>query len=293
METLSTHDWSTPGAEGEPILISTEASVEPEQARAAVLLAHGFKGYKDYGFIPVVARRLVEALPVVVHRFNFSHSGMTSDIASFARPGLFERDTWNKQVFDLDALMKASSEGDAPLTPAGLPIALLGHSRGGVSCLLCAGRRFRDDRPPEPAAVVTMSSPDKALNLSPDAMALLQKQGYLVSPSSRTGQDLRIARAWLEEQEASPMDHDVLGLAGAIGCPVLAIHGSDDPTVDPQCARRIASACPHGQFALIERGDHVYKTPNPAPLDTAMSAPLRALCASLIGFIGSAILKSD
>jgi uncharacterized protein len=291
MNTSQLH-WSIPGADGQPILVSTD--VEPASAppRCVVLLAHGFKGYKDYGFIPVLGHRLAHALPTVVHRFNFSHSGMTNDIATFANPDLFERDTWNKQVFDLDALIEAVSSGQAPGTPTGLPIVLVGHSRGGVSCLLCAGRRFRDGKELTLNAVVTLSAPDKTSNLAPEVIAQLREQGYLASPSSRTGQVLRVGRIWFDEQEASPTDHDVLGLVGHIRCPVLTLHGQEDQTVDPACASHIASACPRGESTLIPDGDHVYCTTNPADVDGPMSEPLTEVCTHVAEFIESAVTLS-
>jgi uncharacterized protein len=288
MNTTQQH-WSIPGADAQPILVST--GVEPASAppKCVVLLAHGFKGYKDYGFIPVLGHRLVHALPTVVHRFNFSHSGMTDDIATFANPDLFEHDTWNKQVFDLDTLIEAVSDGKAPSTPAGLPIVLVGHSRGGVSCLLCAGRRFRDEKEPTPSAVVTLSAPENTSNLSPQTIAQLREQGYLASPSSRTGQELRVGRAWFDEQEASPADHDVLALAGHIRCPVLTLHGQEDQTVDTACASHIAAACPQGESVLIPSGDHVYCATNPAEAEGPMSEPLADLCTRVAKCIESAV----
>lgn len=284
----SPQQWSVNGADGQPIFVSTDSAPSSAPPQCAALLGHGFKGYKEYGFIPVLGRRLAESLPIVVHRFNFSHSGMTNDIATFARPDLFERDTWNKQVFDLDTLIETVSKGEAPMTSAGLPVVLIGHSRGGVSCLLCAGRRFRDKKLPTPAAVVTLSSPEQASNLTPESISQFHERGYVVSPSSRTGQELRVGRIWLDEQESAPMDHDVLALAGHIRCPVLSLHGREDQTVDPVCASHIASACPKGESALIMGGDHVYRTSNPADVDGPMSEPLSEVCRRIAEFIGSA-----
>ncbi|RMH26856.1 MAG: alpha/beta fold hydrolase [Planctomycetota bacterium] len=290
--TIETTGWSIPGAGGEPLLVSTDRRAGLTTPASAVLLAHGFKGYKDYGFIPVLSRRLAGRLPIVVHRFNFSHSGMTEEIATFARPDLFERDTWNKQVADLDALMGAIEAGRAPATPARTPIVLMGHSRGGVSCLLCAGRRARDGRPPAPAAVVTISAPAECCSLDERAKAELRQRGHLESPSSRTGQTLRIGRAWLDEQEADPAGHDLAALASRIEAPVLVVHGDADPTVDPACADRIASACPRGRVRLIPGADHVFNTPNPADLEAAPSAQLAELIDHIAGFLGPIACRS-
>lgn len=269
---IRTAEWSLPGADGETIYCSTDFR-EGESPRLAVILAHGFKGYKDYGFIPVLSRALAASLPVAVHRFNFSHSGMTNDTATFARPDLFERDTWNKQVADLDAMICCVASGKAPATQAGTPFALVGHSRGGVSCLLSAGRRARDNSAPAPSAVVTLAAPDRCCSMSEDAKTSLRGIGFIESPSSRTGQSLRVGRVWLDEQDQDPGGHDLEALCALITCPVLAVHGEQDPTVPPTCAASIVRSCRLGDSVLIPGADHVFNTPNPADLAAPMSPP--------------------
>ncbi len=272
---IRTAEWSQPGADGETIYCSTDHREGPSP-RLAVILAHGFKGYKDYGFIPVLSRALAANLPVVIHRLNFSHSGMTNDTASFARPDLFERDTWNKQVADLDALIGCVASGEAPATAAGMPFALVGHSRGGVSCLLCAGRRARDNAAPTPLAVVTLAAPDRCCSMTDDAKISLRARGFIESPSSRTGQALRVGRIWLDEQDADPDGHDLAALCAMIPCPVLAVHGEQDQTVPSTCATTIARVCRLGETVLIAGADHVFCTPNPADPAAPISPPLAA-----------------
>lgn len=282
--------WTLHGAHDE--LIRGDAhpprAGEPE---AVAIVAHGFKGYKDYGFIPVLTTQLAARLPLVAHRFNFSHSGIGEDPATFQRPDLFERDTWSKQGFDLRCVMRAAASGELPHTPSDLPIILIGHSRGGVACLLSAGRAFRDGAWLTPSAVIAMSAPDSTLNLTEPEQETLRREGRLETVSGRTGQTLHLGREWLDEQLAAPADHDVLALSAHIRCPVLAIHGQDDPTVSADCARRIAEACSKGAHAILPGGDHVFNTPNPADLDTPMSEQLAGLVDAVEGFIRDHVLR--
>jgi len=281
-----------PGANEESILVTTDSSTPIADARAVVVFAHGFKGYKDYGFLPLLSRQLAASLPIVVHRFNFSHSGMTNDVDAFARPDLFEQDTWNKQVFDVGVLLDAAKNGSARHSPNGAPVILMGHSRGGLSCLLAAGRRFRDEKTPYPDAIVTISTPRRTLNLAPEAMEMIHTQGYFISPSARTGQSLRINETWLTEQEANPAGHDALALCEDIACPVLAAHGELDKTVLPQCAKDIASACPYGDSYLVSGANHVFNTPNPADPESPTSPQLVSLGNRITKFLASHIRQS-
>lgn len=282
--------WTISGAADEPIIGNTHhPSVDP---RGVLIVAHGFKGYKDYGMFPTLAE-YAAARGLITHRFNFSHSGMTNNIDTFEKPELFERDTWNKQVFDLRQVVQAVASGE--LAGSGLPYAMLGHSRGGVSVLLTTGRLAdvedpprQDESLPQPAGVITIAAPDRCNTLSAGEQQTLLDQGFLESPSNRTGQTLRIDRAYLQEQLDEPDNHDLLALVRRIRCPLLVVHGEDDPTVPASSADRIAEAA-SGPVTkcLIPGGDHVMNTPNPMPPDAEPSPQLAALLNAVIDFAAS------
>src|SRR5690606_22895078 len=102
--------WTISGAQGEPILGATHHPAAGTPARGVLLIAHGFKGYKDYGLLPQLAQAAADA-GLIAHRFNFSHSGMTDRSERFDRPELFEHDTWGKQVHDLHAVAVGARNG--------------------------------------------------------------------------------------------------------------------------------------------------------------------------------------
>ncbi len=276
-----TKAWSIEGAEGEPILGDTHL---PEAApRGVVVIAHGFKGYKDYGMFPRIAETMAGA-GLVAHRFNFSHSGMTNRIETFERPDLFERDTWNKQVFDCRAVIGAVAAGR--IDGAGLPYVLFGHSRGGAAALLTVGRSADLPLPVAPVAVVTASAPSACNPLPPEQADQLLARGFLESPSTRTGQALRIGRALLSEQLDDPPAHDLGALIGRISCPLLLVHGAVDPTVPVACAHRIAEAAgARAEVVIVEGADHVFNTPNPLPADEAASPQLEHLLRAMVDFV--------
>ena len=275
--------WSIPGAEGQPILGDT--NVPAAGPRGVVLIAHGFKGYKDYGMFPRIAETLA-AEGFIAHRFNFSHSGMTNEISTFARPDLFERDTWNKQVLDCRAVIDAVADGT--LQGQGLAYTIFGHSRGGATALLTVGRYADDSAFLGPCGIACASAPSALNTLSPSQRTQLLAEGFLESPSARTGQSLRMSRAFLTEQLADPAAHDLMTLARRITCPVLLLHGTEDPTVPAACSRQLAAAIgPTASVKLIEGGNHVFNTLNPLPADAESSTQLKELLTALTEFAGS------
>lgn len=272
--------WTIPGAAGEPLF--GDGHVPKGTAAGVVLLAHGFKGYKDYGMFPRLARHCAAA-GFIAHRFNFSHSGMTNNIATFERPDLFERDTWNTQVHDYQAVIRAVSSGR--LDGAGLPYVMFGHSRGGVTAYLTAGRIAIDDTIPHPAGVITAASPSWCNPFSEAEADQLLSEGHLISPSARTGQELRIGAAFLQEQLNDPPGHNLIGHVARVACPILAVHGDADQTVPSSCAQEIAAASVNGRTMLIAGGDHVFNTPNPMPEDAVPGRQLQELLDALVDFV--------
>ena len=260
---MSTTEWTLPGSDGQPILGNTHT---PENAPpvGVLIISHGFKGYKDYGFFPHLAAAAADA-GLIAHRYNFSHSGMTNNTDTFERPDLFEADTWGKQVHDLLEVNEAVADGR--LTGAGLPVTWFGHSRGGISTILAAARLFDERSPHRPAAVVPVATPHAAVaGFDEQTRQLIRRQGYVESPSSRTNQALRVGAGWLEEIEQAPEAFDPAIAIARIACPILLVHGQADPTVPPTSAETLAkSTGGRARVKLIENAGHTFNCPNPLP----------------------------
>lgn len=256
---MVTTQWRLQGSSGENIYGNT--SMPESNPNGIVLIAHGFKGYKDYGMFPWLSQQFVDH-GHIVHRFNFSHSGMGADGGPFERPDLFERDTWNLQIEDLSILIEKVKQPD-------LPIILLGHSRGGVSCLLTAGRGAV-----QVDGVISLSAPATCNPMTSEIQQELLSKGWIESPSLRTNQMLRIGRSFLQEQLDDPENHDLLKLVSTITTRVLVIHGEADLTVSVDSAAAIAEAGQNAILVRVPEGDHVYNTPNPFPVNGKPSEQL-------------------
>src|SRR5690606_12617941 len=89
----------------------------------------------------------------------------------------------------------------------------------------------------------------------------------------RTGQTLRIGRAWLDEIERSPGIYDPLRAVADIRYRLLVIHAEGDETVPVENARKLASAAGrNAELQIIQNSNHVFSAKNPMtgeqPLET-------------------------
>ena len=271
MSTSKSTPWTLINTHGLEILGDTHVPAQSDPIATAVLL-HGFKGYKDYGFLPVLAHDLCENSlcdkGMIVHRFNFATSGMTNDIETFARPDLFELDTWNRQVEDVACVIDAIHNDG--LRGNHLPLFLIGHSRGGATALLSAARHHQQLNL---AGVVTINAVDQCCTMSQEAQNEMRRRGFAITQSARTKQELKIGSEWLTDQLDHPDQHNVLKLAQQIPCPVCVIHCEDDLAVEIKSGIAIANSTRSTLFR-VRQGDHVLNMSNPSSLNTPRSRQL-------------------
>src|SRR5829696_7867016 len=98
---------SIPGVLGD-ILIDVRASHEPS-ARPAVIVLHGYKGFKDWGMFPRVSDRLAQAGFTVISP-NLSGSGV-DDSGDFSLPEQFGHNTFSAELQDIQLLVDAVFQG--------------------------------------------------------------------------------------------------------------------------------------------------------------------------------------
>jgi pimeloyl-ACP methyl ester carboxylesterase len=201
-----------------------------EKAAPTVLILHGFKGFMDWGFFPLLARGLAETGFVAV-RFNASGSGVGADGVDFSDLGAFERDTISRQLEDVERVHQHLLSGEVGgVDPK--RIGMVGHSRGGGVALLHAAQH-------PVQALVTWAAIDSVIRFEDATVERWRKDGFLDIPNGRTGQIMRMGRAMLEDVEQNGEALDILAAAKKVEAPTLLLHGSADEAVDPAAAERI------------------------------------------------------
>jgi len=235
----------------------------PDHPRALVVLVHGFKGFKDWGFFPWLAELLCSR-KFAVCRFNMSRSGIGEDSESFDRLDLFADDTYSIQVSDLRSVVAHART----LFPR-LPLFLLGHSRGGGVALLTARSL------PGLAGVITWSAIASAASWDEQTKKQWRRDGFTEVVNARTKQVMRMSTAILDDYEAHAADLDILGSTERLEAPLLIVHGARDESVPVIAAQRIYDAAPEASLLVIGTASHTYNAIHPlihVPKELAIAA---------------------
>ena len=201
-----------------------------------VVVCHGFKGFKNWGFFPELGGRLAAAGFAAV-LFNFSGAGVGADLLEFTELDAFAGDTISAQLDDLGCVLDAVHGqvfGAGRLDVGRL--AVLGHSRGGAVALLRARADHRIH------AVASWSGIASLWRYSAREVAEWRRQGFMEFLNTRTGQRMRIDAGYLADLEANRQRFDVQAAVQALDRPILLVHGSEDLAVPEHEARELHAA---------------------------------------------------
>ncbi|MFZ5624574.1 MAG: alpha/beta hydrolase family protein [Gemmatimonadota bacterium] len=251
--TLSKHQLA--GALG-PILIDVRAS-QRGTPQPAVLVLHGFKGFKDWGMFPVLAERLARAGFVAVS-FNMSGSGV-DDAGQMAWPERFGHNTYSRELADVATVIDALDAGTLGVARPSA-VGLVGHSRGGGIAVLQAARDARV------RCLVTWSAIAHPVRHSDAALARWRENGWMPIRNTRTGEVYRLYTDVVDDVEANAEGSlDILAAAARVRVPWLVIHGEKDETVRPQEAEELAAAsgAPATRLLRIPNAGHTFGAAHP------------------------------
>ncbi|KPJ83407.1 MAG: hypothetical protein AMS18_17435 [Gemmatimonas sp. SG8_17] len=272
MSTTKTTQFQLRGADFEPLRgeVRTAGS---GVGRPVVVICHGFKGFKNWGFFPKLAERLARAGMTAVS-FNFSSSGVGPDGVSFTEGERFARGTYSGDLRELATVVQALARGNlVPGLPTASEYGLFGHSRGGGIAILHAARH------PSVRALVTWAAIARASRWNGETVARWRRDRKLDVVNTRTGTVLPLRTDLLEDIDRLGDALDPVSAAARVKANWLLVHGSDDESVPIAEARELHGAASHemARLKVVEHGTHTLGAQHPwkgysAELREAMDA---------------------
>ena len=193
-----------------------------------VIFSHGFKGFKDWGPFNKMAENFSEKNFFFI-KFNFSYNGTSIENPNdFVDLDAFGNNNFSIELDDLNLVInwindnsKFSNEIDTN------NINLLGHSRGGAISILKSNEDSRINK------VISWASPSNFINrMDKSKLDTWEKSGVAYIFNSRTNQNMPLFYQFYEDCITNKKRIDIENACRNLTVPHLAIHGTEDPTVD-------------------------------------------------------------
>ncbi|MDP5170331.1 MAG: alpha/beta hydrolase [Bacteroidia bacterium] len=251
----------------------------PYGQRPCVLYVHGFKGFKDWGFVPYLGKSFHEA-GIDLVTFNFSHNGIGADGQSFTDLEGFSKNTFSLEKEETLEMIRLCAFSDFFGGHLLKPLGIMGHSRGGGIATLAAAESQ------EVKALCTWSAVSTFERYPKPVVDAWRKKGYTEVKNTRTGQTFRLGTELLRDLEMNARRKlNVLEAARKLEKPFLIIHGQNDETVPYFEAEQLnVFGPPHStELRLIPNGSHTLGASHPFDWQ-AIPEPLSLATETTIAF---------
>ncbi|HEX6909600.1 MAG TPA: alpha/beta fold hydrolase [Longimicrobium sp.] len=251
-------DFELPAPDGGPPVRGDVRVLQGHRADRAVVLVHGFKGFRRFGFFPNLARAAA-ARGYAAVTFDFSHNGIGEDGAdTFSAMHLFTEQTHTRNLEEIRRVLDILSSGallDRPATRIGL----MGHSRGGGEAVLAAAEDPRVDALVTWAAIASVGE-----RWTPEQVAAWEAGRNVEIENARTRQPMPVGPVYWKDVQENRERLDVLAAAGRLTIPWLIVHGDADPSVPVDEGRRLFDAAGDtAELLMVEGADHGFGGKHP------------------------------
>lgn len=225
------NEYTFVASDGEKLIITTFLN-EHFFSGDSLIFVHGFKGFKDWGFVPYLSDYFSKKGFFVV-TFNFSYNGIGKDLTDFTELDKFAKNTYSREVRELNELISALRSNYFDIGSKG-KLGLIGHSRGGAISLLATSKRNDVD------AVSVWASIAKLNRYSKRQKVDWRKRGYFEVLNTRTNQMMRLDIYILDDIEKNLKSSLNLEIAVRnLNRPLLVAHGDQDLAVPIEEAEQI------------------------------------------------------
>jgi pimeloyl-ACP methyl ester carboxylesterase len=226
--------------------INMTLTLPRSQSQAAVpvlILLHGFKGFRNYSFLPWVAQHAATN-GMAVLRVCFSLNGMQNTSWLVQSTDDFARNTITRECDDVADVVNALMQHDIFNELRSVwdgTISLLGHSRGGGIALV-AGKELLQANPKALRNVAVWNSVGSWTRWTPRQAEAWRAAGTFEMQNQRTLQTLNMHSSYLEDIESNALRLDLVTASQALKGRLRFIHAEHDLTVPLREIEEVARA---------------------------------------------------
>ncbi|HEX6071097.1 MAG TPA: alpha/beta fold hydrolase [Longimicrobiaceae bacterium] len=248
--------WEIRPRDGSPPIRGDLRAPAGPRPSTAIVICHGFMGFREWGFFPTLARALAARGHAAI-TFDFSHNGVGADGVDYSALDLFASATHTRNVDEIRMVLEAITSGRLfPQAPRS--IGLFGHSRGGGEAIVAAAEDPRVD------ALVTCAAISAVDRWSAAQVETWERGETVFVENGRTHQSMPIGPDYWRDLRRNAGRLDIRAAAARLDVPWLILHGDEDETVPVREARVLrAAAGPNAQLSVLKGAGHTCGATHP------------------------------
>ena len=234
--------------------------VEEEIPFPVIIYCHGFKGFKNWGFIPYL-HEYFSAGNFAVIAFNYARNGVVGNDDVVTQEQLFSGNTVTSELNSMKAVGDWLKQNAQKLNLDREHVTWLGHSRGGANVIV-----FANLYPNYVEKIVVWNPIPSYQWLFKDVDKEAWKLNKTIPISNaRTGQVLPLDYGVWADILAHEEEYDVLENTRMLGRPLLIIHGEMDDVVPLETSLPLYEACVHSLRMTVPGANHTFNMQHPCP----------------------------
>lgn len=243
---------------GKNKLTITAHGIENISDAPCIIFVHGFKGFKDWGFVPYISEFFAEK-GFFALSFNFSHNGVGDSLTEFVELDKFAKNTFSLEIEELTEIINLYRTSFFGKT-SNAKIFLLGHSRGGAISVLTGSKIEAVN------AIAIWSSVSTFDRYSERQKELWRKKGFFEVFNTRTKQAMGLNVSLLEDLEVhKDISLNIEKAVRKLNKPLFIAHGDQDLAVPLDEANLIYdwSDKSKTEYVIIPNAGHTFNCKHP------------------------------
>lgn len=234
-----------------------------DSAVPVVIFSHGFKGFRNWSFIPYICENFSENGLIAIN-YDFSHNGIIDDEKQIYDDEIFRKNRVSYAIDDLSCLINEIEYNLLNFTEFqnifNGEIYLAGHSLGGAVSILTAPK-FQSVKK------ISLWASISELNRNTERQkAIWKDKGEILIEIASTGQKLHLDYDYIEDKDINFPNNVIMETLKTLNYPVQIIHPEKDLTVNIKEAHELKSTesdIRKRELIVIEKAGHTFNCRHP------------------------------
>ena len=235
-----------------------------------LLIIHGFRGSKNWGFFPTIAEEFAQNGSIVIS-WNMSLNGYSKNSQYIDQPDNFARNTITQEMVDTQSIIDSILQDDRIISGDirshwNGDIHVLGHSRGGGIGILISAKN------PSIKKLALWNTISRFGRFTERQKKLWSETGTFPIDETEDGKVIAMNYTYISDLEFHSDEYSPLRAITEVSADILIVHAEQDMTVPIREAYALQEKSHSAHMHSIPQAGHIFGCTHPF---TEMTSSLR------------------